>query len=147
MPKHPHAELMALYAQDAMETDQPWERWEIRGCGGDPWVDCARPIAWSHDLQYRRKPRTITINGYEVPEPVTEPPKKEGQSYWVIHPFAKEGFRQNFWYGAHSDLAALRHGLVHLTEEAARVHAEALLSFTKKSDCEQGASPPPSGSP
>ena len=26
--KHKHAELMMQYAQDAMETDKPWERWE-----------------------------------------------------------------------------------------------------------------------
>ena len=27
--KHKHAELMMQYAQDAMETDKPWERWEV----------------------------------------------------------------------------------------------------------------------
>lgn len=26
--KHVHAELMAEYAKDAMETDKPWERWQ-----------------------------------------------------------------------------------------------------------------------
>jgi hypothetical protein len=25
---HKHAKLMALYAEDAAETDKPWERWE-----------------------------------------------------------------------------------------------------------------------
>ena len=132
MPKHPHAENMALYAQDAMETDTPWERWEVRSPSAAHWVDCARPINWSYELQYRRKPRTITINGYEVPEPVREP-LEEGQVYWVVHPFEDQGFRQTFWdFPDGVDRIALGHGLVHLTEEAARTHAEALLSFTKK---------------
>lgn len=34
--KHPHAELMKQYAEDAMETDKPWERWEY-SCDGSPW--------------------------------------------------------------------------------------------------------------
>ena len=28
--KHKHADLMLQYAEDAMETDRPWERWEWR---------------------------------------------------------------------------------------------------------------------
>ena len=28
--KHKHAELMMQYAQDAMETDKPWERWQYQ---------------------------------------------------------------------------------------------------------------------
>ena len=31
MAKHIHADLMLQYAQDAMETDKPWERWEVYG--------------------------------------------------------------------------------------------------------------------
>ena len=27
--KHRHAELMKIYAEDAMETEKPWERWQI----------------------------------------------------------------------------------------------------------------------
>lgn len=27
---HTHAHNMLLYAQDAAETDRPWERWEMR---------------------------------------------------------------------------------------------------------------------
>lgn len=33
MTKHIHAELMAEYAKDAMETDKPWERWECFNLG------------------------------------------------------------------------------------------------------------------
>ncbi len=64
--KHKHAELMALYAQDAMETDKPWERWELRG-GSTEWIACVENPEWETAIQYRRKPRTININGHAVP--------------------------------------------------------------------------------
>ena len=66
--KHPHAELMALYAQDAMETNKPWERWEYRDAPEDGWYSCVKPPQWAASVQYRRKTRTIRINGFDVPE-------------------------------------------------------------------------------
>ena len=30
MTAHVHAALMLQYAKDAMETDKPWERWEVK---------------------------------------------------------------------------------------------------------------------
>jgi hypothetical protein len=54
--KHKHAELMKLYAEDAMETDKPWERWEYRGPSDRTWSDtCLHPI-WDERWEYRRKP-------------------------------------------------------------------------------------------
>ena len=29
MPKHKYADFMLQYAQDAQETETPWDRWEI----------------------------------------------------------------------------------------------------------------------
>lgn len=61
MSKHPHAELMAQYAQDALETDTPWERWEVRqvakGCEPSDWRPCMpRDMLFPRDFEYRRKP-------------------------------------------------------------------------------------------
>lgn len=53
--KHIHAELMAQYAQDAMETDKPWERWEYKNAVMHDWYDCGYPINWIVCVQYRRK--------------------------------------------------------------------------------------------
>jgi hypothetical protein len=54
--RHKHAELMKLYAEDAMETDKPWERWEYRGPSDRTWSDtCLHPI-WDERWEYRRKP-------------------------------------------------------------------------------------------
>jgi hypothetical protein len=52
--KHKHAELMKLYAEDAAETNTPWERWEAEvGRGWSGLVD--HPL-WSEKSKYRRKP-------------------------------------------------------------------------------------------
>lgn len=143
MPKHPHAELMALYAQDAMETDAPWEMWQFFGHGG--WLNCNSTPIWCEDVEYRRKPRTITINGYEVPEPVREA-LNDGEWYCVpsLDPAAFSIGRE--WTGSVCDLRLLSDGLIHLDSKSARIHQEALLAPTRKFiDCEQDASPPPSG--
>ena len=131
MTKHTHAENMALYAQDALETDKPWERWQFRVLDGDPWVDCTVSISWGLDLQYRRKPRTITINGYEVPEPVREA-LDSGEKYFFPRLYTEAQADWHKWGNDSIDNRLLNNGLIHLTEEAARAHAEALLSFTKK---------------
>ncbi len=53
--KHRHADLMLQYANDAQETDKPWERWEVaypnedyRACGRDVDMD------FDADNEYRR---------------------------------------------------------------------------------------------
>ena len=58
MSKHRHAELMALYAQDALETDRPWERWEFRPKSRWlPFLLGDHPL-WEEECEYRRKPKT-----------------------------------------------------------------------------------------
>ena len=39
--KHVHAELMLQYAQDAMETDKPWDLWQWSVGYLDQWHSCA----------------------------------------------------------------------------------------------------------
>ena len=52
--KHPHAELMAQYAQDAMETDKPWERWRINKNLG--WRNMESTDIFHSYYRYERKP-------------------------------------------------------------------------------------------
>lgn len=70
MTAHKHAAAMLQYAQDATETDKPWERWESNSRG--VWNDCLHSPAWREGYQYRRKP---------------EPPKTETRTYecWAHH--------------------------------------------------------------
>lgn len=81
---------------------------------------------------FRIKPKTININGHEVPEPVREP-LENGQSYFRAAPWnwRPYGAIESVWYGNDSDILWLSRGLIHLTAEAAEAHAKALLSFTQ----------------
>lgn len=58
MSKHPHAEVMAQYAQDALETDTPWERWHYRWAPDLPWREFEFHPRWHPDHEYRRKPES-----------------------------------------------------------------------------------------
>ena len=127
---HIHAELMAQYAEDAAETDNPWERWEATIF--DSTVEFRSLFAhpeWSADRKYRRKPRVINIAGYEVPEPCREP-LRSGQKFWVVNPF--EGPQGYTWECSKEDFHALKNGFVHLTEEAAEKHYKAFKSLLAK---------------
>lgn len=84
---------------------------------------------------FRIKPRTIKVNGFDVPEPMREKPK-EGDVIYVVTLYSQTGEQassmphsgsrwcnsgnQNFW---------LNHGLVHATKEAAIAHAKAMLGI------------------
>ena len=77
-------------------------------------------------------PKTININGFEVPEPEREP-LPIGTMYWspYICTVSTNLVVGNYW-GSHTvDNDLLNAGLVHLTKEAAELHAKALLSFTQ----------------
>ncbi len=52
--KHVHADLMLLYAQDAQETDKPWERYEYQIIEGGKWFKPGSGISWCPTLRYRR---------------------------------------------------------------------------------------------
>ena len=122
---HIHAAAMAEYAKDAAETDKPWERWEVSFSGG--FIGVTGHLNWSVNHEYRRKPKVILINGYEVPEPCRTPLQND-MYYWVPNVFT--GATRYRWHGDDKDNSCLRDGFVHLTSEAAEKHFDALKSFT-----------------
>lgn len=136
---HKHAEAMKLYAEDAATTDKPWELWEYRsGTYGDEedWFDLENNPIWTKNSCYRRKavkPKTININGYEVPEPYRGS-IGIGSKYYVADITNGSDnkvlahFLDNFEY----EESLMKKGLIHLTQEAAQKHLQALLSFTRK---------------
>lgn len=126
---HIHAESMKLYAEDAAETEKPWERWQTRKEGEREWVSLAVSPAWYTDKEYRRKPTTITIGGEEVPEPVREPLKK-GEPYWVISMYCDNLAHPSRWDCGIIDMKRLRLGMVHRTKEAAAAHTKALIKVS-----------------
>lgn len=85
----------------------------------------------SHE-NFRIKPKTININGHEVPEPVRAP-LEVGQEYYLAIPTdpSSKLFMHYRWEGCIVDEKWLSRGLIHLTREAAETHTKALLSFTQ----------------
>jgi len=130
---HPHAEFLRAIAD---------------GDSVDDWVATINhngaiytPTYFSDDILHgdlgftmSRKPRTININGIEVPEPLREAPEI-GSYFWVPNIPIPSPYRLS-WEGKEVDFLALRAGLAHRTKEAAETHVRALLSFTKVSDGE-----------
>jgi len=127
MTAHQHAEEIGMFAEDAQETNKPGLRWQFRGKSedGSLWMSC-NPDGpeWLPEHEYRRKPQTITVNGVEVPKPLTELP--ESDAVWVARVDLNA---RSFCTHCDSEFArvALYHGIAHSTEEAAIAHAEAML--------------------
>jgi hypothetical protein len=129
--KHKHAENMLAYAQDAMESEKPWERWEYYCFHKGKWVPIHNSPLWDDGAEYRRKPRTININGFEVPEPVREPLRID-DDYYIPYLGSPSLTVDTTWWNDDCDTNRIKSGIVHLTKEAAELHAKALLSFTQK---------------
>ena len=132
MPKFIHADNCTLYAEDAQETDEPWLRWQERLCETARWIDCDGPIAFHQLKDYRRKPRTVRIGEFDVPEPVREQLMYD-QEYWIAD-VSKGKPHRNWWTGSEYALYWLAAGLIHMTEEAAQIHIDAMVSFTRRGE-------------
>ena len=130
MGRHIHADLMTLYAEDAQETETPWERWEYQvRDGGTPaiWRNLIRHPGW-HPLDlYRQKPPTIEVNGIPVPPPVKEIP----EGMWNIHIAdpTLNGWSQGYGLQEHCFPLEryLSRGMVHLDKDSAIKHAKAMI--------------------
>ena len=84
--------------------------------------------------RYRVKPKTITINGFEVPEPLRDMPKDANRVFWPVLASAS-GSNYDWSYVSENKNvmleAMLLQGLLHSTREAAQAHAHALISLTQ----------------
>jgi len=126
---HPHAALMALYAQDAAETAEPWERWECFGSMKEWMGICSHPN-WGLSNQYRRKPRTIKIGDCKIPAPERVAPAV-GSPYWIVGISHGDCLVEELeWDDDASDNFFLKKGIVHLNPESAVAHGEALIALT-----------------
>ena len=126
---HIHAAAVAEYVKDTLETNKPWERWEVSFSG--EFIGVTGHPNWSVNHEYRRKPKVILINGHEVPEP-HRTPLKNGEVYWTLS--LVRGTTSAHWQDDGIDSHYLENGFIHLTKEAAEKHFNALKSFTAKGD-------------
>lgn len=80
---------------------------------------------WPHwSLKKPEIQKYFEINGRQVPVPVRN--IKEGSTYFVVDLGATRMFIETSYVCDYQ----IQRGLIHATEEAAKAHAEALLSFT-----------------
>lgn len=144
MTAHKHAALMLQYAQDTMETDKPWERWEYSDTSTlnqhgekicDDWYDCGENPDWHPGVQYRRKPQTIKVGKWEFPKPIgiSEMPAIGTVLYLTKFSTAAEAFTvwNSEWDGDNCDMGWLKGGMLHFTREAAQAHADVLNAICR----------------
>lgn len=136
--KHPHAELMAQYAKDALETDTPYLYWQVQKKAKGKWYNLTQHPTWSVDDNYRTK--RVVWGGYSFTQPITV---EEAQSLarrticYVVDltasdccPFAL--CKELSWSGKARDFDLVKRNIVHLTEINATRHAYALLKENSK---------------
>lgn len=78
--------------------------------------------------EYRIKPRTIKVNGFDVPKAITKKPKL-GSSIFIANISAMDFYQLSEWHDADQQNRALQRGLVHSAEESAIAHAKAMLGI------------------
>ena len=119
--------LIALANGETLEmtdskVDMPWTEicvksndffGKIEPC---PWMFINTP----EHIQFRLKPRTITINGIEVPAPF-EP--KEGETYWCFNTQTVIGYGHNVYESERADRCFINMGAWRTEEEIKQVVA------------------------
>lgn len=124
MPKHIHADLMLQYAQDAQESETPWENWELLRINGN-WVSLQGSPVWNDVYEYRRKPKTIVINGFTVNAPMDKEPEHGGTYFYPC--FTNVDLWDGNRYTAEWDVRLYNRGLCFSNKEDAIAMAKAML--------------------
>jgi len=128
---HPYAEILRAIA-DGKEVQ--WKRpMDVGGWAYQSWDDTLEEIlneSWSPEC-YRVKPDVVVINDIEVPAPLRELPAEGTEVFWADLTGIVGANRIGAVASSFLD-RILQRGLLHLTQEAAEAHAEALISFTKQ---------------
>lgn len=120
---HVHAELMKQYAEDAANSETPWDKWEYDSltCG---WLTCSSNPQWVVNREYRRKSKQkfIELNGEKF-EIFAEKPEKNTK-YWYISDAFAAGVSYYEWANDHYDTKFFETNNCFKTEESARSFAE-----------------------
>lgn len=99
----------------------------------DDWKVSTAP-AFRDEMDYEIEvvPRTIVVNGIEVPEPMRKPPRV-GETYCLANPFVEAGFEfVGAWTGDDEMRDHwVRFGLVHDNAEAAAAHGKAMRATSE----------------
>ena len=124
---HVHAEKIIEYGKDALQSSEPWYKWQFKREGWG-WIDCHSHLVWHPSVEYRRKPETVLFCGRELPKPETEAPEKD-QLYYTPHTIGgkRKTYAVSFhWIGSESDLQYLESNRVFLKEKDAALWGRAI---------------------
>ena len=121
---HPAADLLRAIADGEQMQESVYTPW--KNCGAHRAIEL---IAHGDDNRVRIAPRTITVNGIEVPEPMRVEPQLEAE-YWVAE-VTRERPAKYLWHGGDIGKRWLRRGLLHTTEAAAQAHVDAILALSR----------------
>lgn len=127
MPKHVHAELMMQYAQDAMENERPWELWEVKWENDKDWDSLYTSPQWNPENEYRRKPKTVNINGFEVVQELFEEANPDEIGY------IERADEYGFWIHGLLTEHRVKYGVAHKTKESAIASCKARLGIDPNS--------------
>lgn len=127
--QHPHAEAIAALAIDALTHPRPWELWEYKYGGAAHWCELGGMPRWHTYLQYRHKPRFVTIGDRTVPAPVKQA-LRENERYFCPFVTNINMFYESTWESHKIDIFRLDIGVIHLSKANAIMHTEALIAFT-----------------
>lgn len=94
------------------------------------WVDRGDSMAetFKPRLKYRIKPRTIKVNGFDVPKPESEAPLYRSK-YFIPVTNSYEFCKVGTWSGCEYDSLLFARGLIHLSDDNAIAHAKAMLGI------------------
>ena len=123
------AECEAL-CMDATNSKHAWTKAKIlmRHEGDECAVYCidAGVLRWADE--FRPIPKTIKVNGFDVPAPMSEN-IKVGDKYFFPAPAIERYFQHTYWDGGDFDKLNLARGTIHKTQESAIAHAKAMLGI------------------
>lgn len=112
------------YRDTTSDENYNWTDFEVRVIEA-----CWSVLTGVPKLEWRIAPKIVKIGEHEVPEPCRVTPEV-GFKFWVLTPFG--GAALFTWDGSKPCYDALKGGFVHLTQEAAEQHYEAIKSLLKE---------------
>lgn len=126
MTQASHLDQRIEYLEDCKVSAEPWLGWEHQLKLEFRWFQCYGEPLWVPSSKYRRKPRTMNINGHEFPEPLRVAPAVS-TAYWVYANSTLKPTAKLFWHGDKYDLEYLSLGMCQATKEGALAQAKAIV--------------------
>lgn len=98
------------------------------------WYDCQGTFYYPNTYRVKPEaPKTIKVNGFDVPEPMREAPVLDTRCF-IAWPLVADYFEEVFWSAEGYIILCLSRGLLHSTQEAAVAHAKAMLGIDPYAD-------------